>query len=228
MYVAKTKNVIESVLSPIIALTIGKGLQKRTLNFLIDTGSQITIINHQMAKELMLTSSRSNRNFSCFQSDFKLDCYNATLPIESLNGGKSSKLKVVSVPDFNINYHLPKLNSFVASLQSKHKISPNFLESVQSMRNHKLIVHGILGIDNLGKLLSFQTKKINEQDFLEIDMGLIPIGNVQQPASVFAIQVNKPIKSCASNNIKINFNKCPKNFTSGSSVCNRTSFSVKK
>ena len=141
-----------------------------------------------MIRNFVKSSKRVNKSFSCFQNEFDLNCYDVKLPFLKPSGNKACTLNCTAVSDFNIKYNLPDLKQRVSLLNNVNSLSPNFLNSVDSMKGNNLIVHGILGIDNLPKFLPCNFVNIDEQNFIKIENGLIPIGSLTNSNAINNVQ----------------------------------------
>lgn len=169
-------------MSPIISLKIGNGAQSRYLNFLLDTGSDLSLINDKLAKPFAKCIKRTKKKIACFQTELNLTCNEINLAITGTNS-KTVTCKMLSVPHFNIKYNLPNLKDSL-SKYCHYNLSPSFKRSVDSIRHSELKVHGILGVDLLPLLLKFSIVQKDNGSFVEVGDGLVPVGSVDATLGV--------------------------------------------
>ena len=197
MYINNTKLEL-SGLSPIISLTIINDQGSRQLNFLIDTGSQVSLVNQTLAAPFSKIVEKSQKEFACFNNTFQLNC--ATIKTQ-LSGplNKPVKCKLIAVPGFNIKYLVPQLEKFVKNQLTERRLSPSFLKCVESIRGGELKVHGLLGVDLIADLVHFSIMSEDACSFAEVGDGLVPMGSVALPLQVHCVErvssVNSIVKS---------------------------------
>ena len=176
-----------SGLSPIVSLTIGSNQNNRQLNFLIDTGSQVSLVNQTLAAPFSKIIQKSTKEFACFNNTFQLNC--STIKTQ-LSGplNKPVSCELIAVQGFNIKYVVPQLKRLVEEQKKIKRISPSFLKCVESIRNGELKVHGLLGVDLVAQLVRFSIVSSDTCCFAEVGDGLVPMGSVASPLHVHCVE----------------------------------------
>ena len=181
-----------------VAIPCKNNIKSRSFNFLLDTGSNVNIINHDLVKTFHSTKSSSVKTFSCFNQEVKTSSRELFVPLQ-LPSNKIVKIKMSTVPNFNLNFQYDDLGEQIANLKTHYNLSPNFLSAIDSMKRSSLIVHGIIGIDTLVKHFPFSSFSEDTNHFLQLSNGLLPVGSLQPMQDAFHINSIGSHKSSISN-----------------------------
>ena len=184
-----------------VSIPVNNRLKSRKFNFLLDTGSNVNIINQDIVKSLHQTKSRSVKTFTCFNQEVKTSSRELFVPIQAPSN-KIVNIKMCTVPNFNLNFQYDDLREQIATLKLHYNLSPNFLAAVDSMKQSSLIVHGIIGIDALVKHFPFFSFSKGANHFLQLSNGLLSVGSLHPAPDAFHINTIASPKSSINNVIR--------------------------
>jgi len=144
-----------------------------------------------MIKNLATSVNKNKKSFACFNNSFDLDCYDLRLPV-SVFGKVARSIKFIGVRDLNLTYDLHQINQIIGPLKSKLNLSKAFLDSIDSMTNSKLVVHGIIGMDLIPSLVPLEVTIAEKMQVVKIHDGLIPCqGELGAFRSIMETKINR-------------------------------------
>ena len=142
-------------------------------NFLLDTGSQISLLDLDLVKHLELPHEKSQQMFKTVNSSQERDGYFCKPTVNIFD--QSIEAAFFSMSGFAFNVKVPeraKLCNMI--VHNDLKLSPSF----PSYCGNSLKVSGILGADCMHLLGSFNVAEVDKINFVKLKDGCIPFGNI--------------------------------------------------
>ena len=140
---------------------------------MIDTGSQLSILDHDLVKELDLNYEKSIKKLKTIDSSNTREGYTCKPIVTFID--EEIETSFFSLPNFAFSVNMPNLAS-INNLMNKNKfvLSSYF----PSYEGNTLKISGILGTDNLHLLGSFEVV-YSKANFMKLNDGYIPFGNLK-------------------------------------------------
>ena len=158
------------------------------MNFLLDTGSQISLIN---LKSLSNSDLKKEPESLIIKGlGFRKQCNGSRIKLDMLLPNNLwQNASFFAINDMDIAIELENINQIIRNLKEKNiAISKNF----PSFMNNRLRIDGIIGSDVLPLIGKFAFVEKCKNTFVEIDSGLIPIGKIN---NLKAFLNEKPTKT---------------------------------
>ena len=163
----------DNIISPVISLEVGIGKDISRLNFLLDTGSQISLIDADCVQDY-INSNKVFKTVSTFQSISRVEGHDCKVKI-TLPNGDSRDFILFSCPNLSLLMSADNLGTSVDDLREKYSISPSYPNIVDD----KISISGIIGNDILQSFDVFELISVGNGKMLKISDGLVPIGNLK-------------------------------------------------
>ena len=181
--------------TPIISLNLLGDKSNTNLNFIIDTGANCSLVDHNSISSLTNKFTPNNRNLSALGHDFNQDGYDCNLEM-FFPDSASRDVNLYAIQDLEFLLKFDGINNLVNQCNYENiPVSPFY----PKCKSDQLVVHGILGMDIITLLDVFELCKINNKSLFRISNGYIPVA-LMQCKRVSNNCVNKFIKcdnSCA-------------------------------
>ena len=206
---------------PTISLPVKFNNREHIIRFLLDTGSQKSILAKSVVENLfgVKNSTDDTIHFSTIIGSKKLDV--GEINMEIILGNTFKTVPIMVVPDFCISFEIDGLQAVLGNiLRAGYKLA-DFAFHDHSLRN-KIELYGILGMDALRQTRGFPFMPCLFGNVMRwadgLGYGVIPVGDVTQylyPAQIKSIllekmeskvipimsdsQVSPPVSSCSEN-----------------------------
>ena len=141
------------VANPVVSLTISTPSGPQPINFLLDTGSQLSIIDYDKIKDSGLKLMETSLNLNSLSIKNRISGYDSSTKI-LLPSARYEALKFFAIPNFKIQFNCSGISSVLSSLGQKQLLSLS--TCVPDYFDDTLIINGILGADFISKLRVFQ------------------------------------------------------------------------
>ena len=161
-------------MNPFIKLEF-KSLHKNCyVNLLLDTGSQISIIDYDLVKDLNLPCVSSTKKLKTINSSQNENGYLCKPTVTFHDNDIAAEF--FALPDLAFCVDLPEYNKInCLTSNSNFNLSSHF----PYYEKETLKISGILGVDNLHLLNSFKVVHSGKINFIKLGDGVIPFGNMK-------------------------------------------------
>ena len=145
------------------------------LNFLLDTGSQVSIVDYDKIKNSGLQFEKKSLSLHSLSFKDIIEGFDTSIKL-LLPNGSYHKGQFFGLPNFKINMHsngISKLNSKLDKLNCLSTCVPKY-----SRDNIK--INGIIGSDILAAFSVFELTKVAEGTCVRLANGFVPIGCIDK------------------------------------------------
>ena len=140
------------------------------LKFLVDTGSQISLINYKSIKSTLLNFEPCN-NLKALGFHKKFDGYQTKCKLE-LPGPEVIEVSFFALPDLTIASEVEGITKLLNRFKEEYKLS----EACPEYSNDVLHLDGILGTDAVGKISNLNFASVAGGKCLKLADGFVPFG----------------------------------------------------
>lgn len=180
-----------SVINPVVALPIKTPNGSLYLNFLLDTGAQVSLLDYDSLQNSNCSFSSSSASLISLGINKKVEGFslktNLTLP-----DCNSVNIEIFCLPSLNLNMNVEGINSTIEKLKTSDiPLSTN----LPKYRDNSICINGVLGNDILTNFKVFSYETIKGVKMLRLSNGFIPVGSTTELIGKINLNVNKNVKN---------------------------------
>jgi len=138
---------------------------------LLDTGSQVSIIDRNVAHQLGCSIGSSATNLQSI-GNTNMTGFETSLDVKMPDANKY-EIKMQVVNNFKLTMSTGNMKQLINSSKNCVPLSP----SVPDYDSDSLVIEALLGINEISRLGVYELKTINDQAFFRLANGYVPIGN---------------------------------------------------
>ena len=169
-----------------------------SVNCLLDTGSQLNLIDKNLIKPLIGKSKSKILSLNCLDQKKKVRCWNSMLPVR-LPDDTVREIEFHACQNLEVSCETGDLSNISSFCQEENiPLSPNFLPFVNNTSGN-IPISCIIGIGSLKYFTPFELVSYNEVSFFRLSNGYLPVGDVASTTvfrNILCHQIRTLKKNC--------------------------------